>query len=329
MKNEIRTSLIFVAIYLFQGASAGVMHSHTNEINKEREEDGAYSPKDHGHFDDSGEHHSEFDHEAILGSHREAEEYDHLPPDESKARLRILLGQMDLTKDETIDRRELKAWILRSFRKLSEEEASDRLEDADENGDSIISWQEYLSDTYGIDKSEEAIQFDGDNDHLIEDDKALWKAADADGDGSLSKNEWLSFSHPEEHPAMLPVILKQTLRDKDKDGDEAVSFQEFVGERAQEHDKEWLVLEKEKFDRELDKNADGRLTGNEILSWVVPSNDEIADEEVDHLFVSSDDDHDDLLSFEEILEHYEVFVGSEATDYGDHLHNIHNFKDEL
>lgn len=44
-----------------------VMHSHTANLNKEREEDGAYSPRDHGHFSESGEHHSDFDHEAIIG----------------------------------------------------------------------------------------------------------------------------------------------------------------------------------------------------------------------------------------------------------------------
>lgn len=56
---------------------------------------------------------------------------------------------------------------------------------------------------------------------------------------------------------------------------------------------------------------------------------EIAEEEVEHLFASADDDHDGLLSFAEILEHHDVFVGSEATDYGDHLNNIHRFQDEL
>jgi hypothetical protein len=56
---------------------------------------------------------------------------------------------------------------------------------------------------------------------------------------------------------------------------------------------------------------------------------EIADEEVSHLFAASDDDHDDLLTFDEIVDHHEIFVGSEATDYGDHLHNIHIFQDEL
>ncbi len=56
---------------------------------------------------------------------------------------------------------------------------------------------------------------------------------------------------------------------------------------------------------------------------------EIADEEVDHLFAAADDDHDALLSLQEIVDHHDVFVGSEATDYGDHLTNIHRFQDEL
>lgn len=56
---------------------------------------------------------------------------------------------------------------------------------------------------------------------------------------------------------------------------------------------------------------------------------EVATDEVDHLFAASDDDHDERLSYEEIIDNYDIFVGSEATDYGDHLQNIDQFKDEL
>lgn len=56
---------------------------------------------------------------------------------------------------------------------------------------------------------------------------------------------------------------------------------------------------------------------------------DIAEDEVDHLFAAADDDGDDILSFLEVLEHHDVFVGSEATDYGDHLHNLDRFEDEL
>lgn len=67
----------------------------------------------------------------------------------------------------------------------------------------------------------------------------------------------------------------------------------------------------------------------QLHGYFVYFSSELADEEVSHLFAASDDDHDDLLTFEEILDHHETFVGSEATDYGDHLHNIHIFQDEL
>lgn len=107
---------------------------------------------------------------------------------------------------------------------------------------------------------------------LIEDDRAMWKAADANGDGQLDSDEWVSFSHPEEHPNMLPVILDQTLKEKDKDGDGSISFQEYIGDRGSELNKDALLGEKLKFDESLDKNKDGKLVGNEILSWIVPSN---------------------------------------------------------
>lgn len=55
----------------------------------------------------------------------------------------------------------------------------------------------------------------------------------------------------------------------------------------------------------------------------------MATDEVNHLFAAADVDHDDRLSYDEILENHDLFVGSEATDYGDHLHNIDKIRDEL
>ena len=66
----------------------------------------------------------------------------------------------------------------------------------------------------------------------MSDDKILFEAADKNKDGSLNRVEFLMFSHPEEHPDMLPVLLKQTLQDKDTDGDGFISFQEFIGDRG-------------------------------------------------------------------------------------------------
>ena len=61
--------LLSSAISLCYAASAHIHTQHgkgKNAGSRERTEDGAYSPRDTGHYQD-GEHHQEFDHEAILG----------------------------------------------------------------------------------------------------------------------------------------------------------------------------------------------------------------------------------------------------------------------
>lgn len=60
--------MLLFFIFVTYCVNAAVMHSHSVNTHKEREVDGAYSPRDHSHYSDSGEHYNEFDHEAILGN---------------------------------------------------------------------------------------------------------------------------------------------------------------------------------------------------------------------------------------------------------------------
>ena len=46
-----------------------------------------------------------------------------------------------------------------------------------------------------------------------------------DGDGKLSKSEFLSFSHPEEDQGMYDAVVRSLLRNKDKNGDGVIDFQ--------------------------------------------------------------------------------------------------------
>merc|ERR1719378_965389 len=238
---------------------------------------------------------------------------------------------MDRNMDESVDRNELYSWILRSFKSLSEEDSNDRFEDADENEDGFVSWDEYKSEEYDFGEDD----FDmndpdmADEIKMMEEDRYLFRAADANGDDKLDQKEFLSFSHPEEDQSMRPHVLSRVLSEKDSDGDGELSFQEYVGDRGHDKDKEWLISEKDRFDNELDKNGDNTLNQEEILAWIIPSNEDIASDEVDHLFSGADDDMDEILSFNEVLNNHDLFVGSEATDYGDHLHNLHRFEDEL
>ncbi|XP_055916550.1 reticulocalbin-2 [Eupeodes corollae] len=333
-----RLHMVNLLIVILTVASIGstlgaTTHKHEKHTSKERLKDGSYSPRD-AHHNEDGEHHVEFDHEAIIGNVKEAQEYDTLSPVESQKRLAVLVKMMDRNSDEFIDRHELKAWILRSFKKLSEEEAIDRFEEIDTNTDDKITWKEYLMDVYqieddGIPKNEADYDNYEEEQKMMQDDKEMFKAADGDNDGSLSVEEFILFQNPEEHPQMLPIVLEQTMRDKDKNKDGQIDFVEFLGGSAKEHDQEWLITEKDRFDQDFDHNKDGILTGNEVLNWIVPSNEDVANDEVDHLFAAADEDHDDRLSYTEIIENYETFVGSEVTDYGDHLQNIHRLGDEL
>lgn len=301
-------------------------HGHSVD-NLERESDGSYRPRDQDHYGDSG-HNMEFDHEAILGSVKESEEFDKLSPEEAKQRLAQLLPKMDLNGDQYVDRLELKKWILNSFVKLSREEAEERMSDADDNHDGLLSWPEYLQDAFGVDIEEEIGTEDtGDTGMLLLEEKAMWAAADKNGDGILDMNEFEVFTNPEEHELMHPYLVNQTLREKDSNKDGRIDFNEFIGDRGSQHDKSWMIAERDKFDHELDTNKDGVLDLVEIQHWVIPDNEEIADEEVDHLFAAADDDHNDVLSFEEIINHHDVFVGSEASDYGNDLGD--HFDDEL
>lgn len=94
---------------------AVVTHNHLHHEHPERLEDGTLGGRGMHHYHEDGEHNVEFDHEAILGSVKTAEEFDNLPPAVAKQRLGELVKKMDRNADQFVDRHELKAWILRSF----------------------------------------------------------------------------------------------------------------------------------------------------------------------------------------------------------------------
>lgn len=236
-KRSLHLSLLAAVVFLalLHSTLQANVHSHTHRYGLEREEDGAYSPRDHGHYD-GDEHNDDFDHEAILGSAKEAEEFDHLPPEEAKRRLTILLKRMDTNEDFDITPTELRQWILRSFRSLSQEESREKLQEVDLNKDNEATWQEYVTETYGADSDADS-EFSAGKEYpeeqrLMKNDKELFDTADVDKNGRLDENEFLSFTHPEEAPHMLDVILRQTLEEKDVNKDGFVDFQEYIGERG-------------------------------------------------------------------------------------------------
>ncbi|KAA0203349.1 hypothetical protein HAZT_HAZT009067 [Hyalella azteca] len=301
----------------------------------EREVDGAFTPRGANHR--HAEQDFDFDHESILGSSKEAAEFDQLPAEEARRRLALLLPKMDTNNDGLILPTELTAWILRSFGLLAREESAERFADADADEDLSVSWAEVLSDSYGISPAEGRSDFlSADNEHgadtarMVREDRELFDAADANQDGSLDQEEFLAFSHPEDNPTMVPILVRQAMSEKDKNKDGRLSFAEYVTSLGDEPlDDAALLTEKSRFDEDLDGDGDGELNEEEVRAWLVPDNLEVARAEMDHLFSGADADMDGALSYDEVLEQHQLFVGSEVTDYGDHLHNLHRFTEEL
>lgn len=229
------TLICFLSSQLSLTHQANVSPHHHKHSGGEREVDGAFSPRDHSHFNGE-EHDFDFDHEAILGSTKDAEEFDHLPPEEAKKRLAVLLLKMDSNGDKAITAAELKQWILRSFKSLSEEESKEKFDEADKDKDGKVTWAEYRAETYGVENEEESNIFSGkehdEEQRLMKNDRELFDSADLNNDGQLDPKEFLSFTHPEEAPHMLDVILKQTLEEKDTNKNGFVDFKEYIGDRG-------------------------------------------------------------------------------------------------
>ncbi|GFS49632.1 reticulocalbin-2 [Nephila pilipes] len=323
-----------ILIFIFNFVSC-VPHTHNSKAgSKEEVEHGFFVPRDSNHYKD-GRHESNFDHESVLGSYNAAEEYDHLPPEESKKRLFALAIKMDVNGDNYVDKKELVNWILRSFKMLTEEEAMDELEGEDGDEDGKITWEEHVAETYGIYDDDMILNHAKDSPEeleMLENDRELFKAADLNGDGILEKSEYPGFSHPEEFEYMHQVIYDQAIRKRDKDKDGFLNFEEFVADHhgspavpTTEH----YALEKDRFIKDFDLDGDKMLNKEEVLLWLIPNNGETAENEAKHLIETSDTDKDGKLSFKEIVDHYDVFVGSEATDFGEQLQKNRKYTDEL
>jgi len=87
--------LTFLLLLMFiTHSQSAVTHGSHNHGGGQHEkiDDGAFSPRD-AHHEVDGKHDHAFDHEAIIGSAKEAAEFDNLSPEEAKSRLKLLVGE--------------------------------------------------------------------------------------------------------------------------------------------------------------------------------------------------------------------------------------------
>ena len=265
---------------------------------------------------------AKFDHDALFGSNDilGSSSSSQLEPEEAKRRLEqfIVNGKLDRDEDGFITKSELSDWVASSFKQLSIQDALDQLKEEDiENSDGQISWSEHFKNNFNLGAEQNA-----DEKQMIYEDRELFSAADLNMDGYLDLHEFPLFTSPEEHSEMHDTLYKLTMRRRDLNQDGLLDFHEYiVSEKGEQPDRtsEGYLIDKDKYENDLDKNKDGLLQKDEVLSWIIPNSNEIASEEAEHLISACDDNKDGKLTLNEIVNNYDIFLESEITEYGDKL----------
>lgn len=275
-----------------------------------------------------GQHNAQYDHEQFLGED-EAKAFDQLSPEESKRRLGLIVDKIDEDKDGLITISELKKWIEYTQRRYIDEDVDRQWRQHNPDGNNTISWESYRHDVYGfmdsLTKDEKEHEENGISyQNMLNRDRRRWGVADQDLDDALSKEEFSAFLHPVDNPTMRDVVLTETIEDIDKNKDGKISIEEYIGDmytasEEGEPEPEWIVSERETFKKFRDVDGDGFLNRDEVRAWIVPNDFDHAESEAKHLVYEADNDGDELLTKAEILDKYDVFIGSKATDFGEAL----------
>ncbi|TNM91215.1 reticulocalbin-1 [Takifugu flavidus] len=273
----------------------------------------------------------QYDHEVFLGK-EESKTFDQLSPEESKDRLSKIVDRIDGDGNSYITTDELKAWIKRVQKRYVYENVAKVWADYDLNKDNKISWEEYKQATYGYYLSNPE-EFDETTDQfsfkkMLPRDERRFKRADLDGDSAANREEFTSFLHPEEFEHMKDIVVLETLEDIDKNSDGHVDEDEYIADMFAHEDRgpepEWVKTEREQFSDFRDLNKDGKMDLDEIRHWIMPQDYDHAQAEARHLVYESDKDKDQMLTKEEILDNWNMFVGSQATNYGEDLTRNHD-----
>ncbi|XP_019750901.1 reticulocalbin-2 [Hippocampus comes] len=285
----------------------------------------------HKHEDHLGHQlHSEHDMNVLLGE-KDPEELKKLSPEEQRKMMLEIVKKIDKNADKHLSAEEIALWIQHVYRKYALEDAEERFAEFDTDKDGVVSWEEYNMAAHGqlFNFDESTILDDPEQEslrHLHLKERRRFNFADLDGTPGLNVTEFLAFTHPSEMDHMADFAIEDVLSDYDLDQDGLISLKEFIGEVRREEDapSQWEVEETVRFKDLYDQDKDGKLNREEQLRWIAPNGYGAAQEEALHLIKEMDQDGDGQISEAEVLQNQDIFMNSEVTDYGRHLHLSHD-----
>lgn len=273
-----------------------------------------------------------FDRDVVIhGDDEEENDWDpwDLEDDELQSRLRKLVVRMDHNRDGYVDKEELTSWGLVSIYNIQGKDGREDYEFLLHDGASGLDFDHLSDDIYGhVFYGDEAEPFDKDDsiydeyNKMYNRDKARFDAADIDHDGKLTEEEFVYFKNPLKNEEIKQSVLAEALNSVDTDRDGKISLQEYLKDWHQTPsnvDEEFMELETDRFKDEYDRDGNGFIEADELIFWLSPDNTEIAIDEAEHLIDMCDEDEDERLTPDEIVDNHDLWVDSDATEYGAQL----------
>merc|ERR1719203_2242163 len=182
------------------------------------------------------------------------------------------------------------------------------LEEVDTSKDGKVSLEEHLADIHNqVDGGDEEETKELEERKQVETDK--FHAADVDRNGLLDSDELPGLYFPEIHDGVLDVTVRQSMKQKDTNGDGKLDAKEFWEAEAKGDDGELSEEENQDFAK-LDLNGDGHIDLAELRSW--ESGHFHTEDAMRKLFELADADHDMHVTAEELSRAREQISLSDA-----------------
>jgi len=269
---------------------------------------------------------------AVLGS-VQGDDYDDIDEDDgieqdalSAEQMQGIHQKMDANGDGRASMVEVLAFSDSMRRHIAAKDVKTVLDEMDLDKDGRLSVEELIKDMDMWSDDEEEDRRESAMRKEVE--TAKFGVADKDKDGLLDVEELPALFYPETHEGVLDLTARQTLREKDGDGDGLLSLQEFWRGGAPSEDaldqygEELLVTddEQEEF-RKMDADHSGKLDLQELKAF--ESGRLHTEEAMKSLFELADRDKDMHVTAEELGAAREQIAGSEAhypfAEWADHF----------
>jgi len=230
--------------------------------------------------------------------------------------MRSMHGKMDTNADGKVSMAEIMGFSDRMRKQIAAKDISDVLSEMDADKDGKLSWTELVSDMeqWGDDEDKK------EREQRVEEERAKFRAADANGDELLDLVEMTSLFYPETHPGVLEITARTALKQKDVNGDGKLTAKEFwEGDVVESED--IAISEEEEADfRKLDLDKDGFLSVDELRHW--ESGRFHTEEAMKRLFELADKDNDMHLTADELNSALPQIAGIDAqyhlTEWAEH-----------